>query len=39
MVVLDDDLLVLVSPHILAVDLGTGVLGLAEGADIKIIVA
>ena len=37
-VVLNDDMLILVPFHILAVDLGPGVFGLAEGADIKIIV-
>ena len=37
-VVLNDDVLLLVPFHILAVDLGTGVFGLPESADIKIIV-
>ena len=37
-VVLNDDVFLLVPFHILAVDLGTGVLGLTESADIKIVV-
>ena len=37
-VVLNDDMLLLVPFHILAVDLGSGVFGLAESADIKIVI-
>ena len=37
-VILNDDVFLLVSLHILAVDLGPGVLGLPESADIKIVV-
>ena len=38
MVVLDDDLLVLVSPHILAVDLCPCKLALAQCADVEIVI-